>query len=701
MTADVQERRLLTSLDLMQFNMADDPQLAPDGNRVAWVRTWMDPERNGYRSQICVTSLVDGETQALTAGDGLETHPRWSPDGRFVAFLAPTSATPSSPAAPVGPSVSIVGKGAQLFVLPASGGEPRQLTALASGVSEPCWSPDGRGLAFITYAHPESGLTLPDAQPSDDPYEQFNRDVLVVNRLRWKSDAAGLVGNYRHHVAWLPFDETHASQAEPTLLTQGEFDLHSPTFSPDGKQLAVVGNLDQGGEEARKGYIYLLNLEGEAPLQPQQLFGLEEMRSSDLAWSPDGKMLAVCGHDDPQMGHYGNQRLWLVSVEGGEGTCVTEHLDFTFGDYSRNSDMRRYGGEDGPRWLPDGRGLLLLVNKGGNVHLNRFSLDDGSLTPLTEGDFCVTAFVPDERAEQIVLLVAEDLNPSDLFLLDGTQPDRGMRRLTAINEEFLGTLHLSRSLRFQFESDGNLVDGWLVPPVERESGKRYPLILYPGGGPGSMRASVFCHEFLLYASHGYAVVHCNARGNHGYGEDFSKAIRGEWGELDYRDNMACVRAALEQFDFLDPERLAVAGGSYGGFSTIRVIEREPTFKAAVVDRCLFNRYSFNGTSDMGFLLDRVEFDRQYPWEVPDRYVAWSPLTHVGSIQTPTLVVHSEQDHRCPVEQGEQLYMALKRLDVPTELVRFPNETHELSRAGRPWHRVFRLDRYLDWFERWL
>ena len=228
-----------------------------------------------------------------------------------------------------------------------------------------------------------------------------------------------------------------------------------------------------------------------------------------------------------------------------------------------------------------------------------------------------------------------------------------------------------------------------------------PVILYTGGGPGGMRASVFTHEWQLYAARGYAVVNCNARGNYGYGEAFSDAPRGRWGSLDYEDNIAFLRDVVAAKPEIDGGRLAVAGGSYGGFMASWIAARHPEFKAVVVDRTLFNRYAFGGTSDIGMLLDHIEFDGKNPWEAPEPYLEWSPISYVGGITSPTLVVHSAADYRCPIDQGEQLYAALKVLGVPTELVRFPDETHELSRSGKPWHRVFRLERYLEWFERHL
>jgi dipeptidyl aminopeptidase/acylaminoacyl peptidase len=239
----------------------------------------------------------------------------------------------------------------------------------------------------------------------------------------------------------------------------------------------------------------------------------------------------------------------------------------------------------------------------------------------------------------------------------------------------------------------------MPPEGDNPPGDNPPVILYTGGGPGGMRASVFCLEFQVYAARGYAVINCNARGNYGYGEPFSMATKGNWGDLDGDDNMAYLRDVCEHFP-VDKTRTAVAGGSYGGYMATWLMCRHPeAFNAAVVDRSLMSR--FVGTSDFGYLLEKVEFDGKFAWDDLERYLHRSPITHIGSAKTPTLVVHSALDHRCPVNQGEQLYAALTYLGVPTKLVRFPNETHDLSRAGRPWHRVFRMDKYLEWFAKYL
>ena len=518
--------------------------------------------------------------------------------------------------------------------------------------------------------------------------------MLRVTRVLWKSDALGLLGDYVRQIVLVP-----AEGGEVELLTEASNDLSAPTWSPDGRRLAVVGNLRDGGELERRQTVYLLD-PTTTPATPEPLFTLEEMRASDLAFSPDGLRLAVCGHDDPQRGHYGFQKLWIVEVPSGEGRCVSAHFDVSFGDYSRNQDLRRSPGSDGPRWLPDGEALLLLANRRGTVHLERFDLGSGELVPLTSGDRVVSAFTVDVAGERAALRITDGTTPDEIFALELSRKDEP-RRLSGVNDALLEGLELSTPQRFVSTSGEVEVEGWIHLPPGLEEGEKVPAILYTGGGPGGMRANVFVHEFHLYAAHGYAVLNCNARGNYGYGEGFSDATRGAWGGLDYEDNMAFLRDTLEAHPELDGERLAVAGGSYGGFMASWIVARHPEFKAAVVDRTLFNRYAFSGTSDIGLLLDLVEFGGRYPWEAPQEYLEASPIHYVGGVQTPTLVVHSALDYRCPVDQGEQLYMALRVRGVPTELVRFPNETHELSRGGRPWHRIHRLECYLEWFERWL
>ncbi len=685
-------RRPVTVHDLLRFAMADDPQVSPDGERVAWVRTDMDPESNRYDPTIMLTDVASGASTRLVGG----THPRWSPVGTRIAYLAADPhATPlREPAA----AESFLDGMPQLWLTDvAAAGQVRQLTSLRGGVNAPVWSPDGATLAFTTLVHPERGLEVGAPQADEDPYSRFNRDVLVVTKTRWKSDALGLVGDYVRQLALVPADGSAAAR----LLTSAPHDVSSPAWSPDGATLAVAGNLSANGDQERRSAIYLVPLADAAEggvVEPRALFWLAEMRGTDLAWSPDGATLAVCGHDDAPKGHYGFQKLWLVDVASGAGECVSAEHDVSLGDYSRNQDMRRYGGPDGPRWLPDGSALLVLVNERGTVNVARFDLGDRSFTPVTSGDHSVCAFTLASDGRRLACVIGDHVTPGDVWTLElGAAPTR----LSDVNAGLRDEIELVQPERFVATSSGVEVEGWVMLPTNLAAGETCPVILYTGGGPGGMRASVFTHEWQVYAASGYAVINCNARGNYGYGEAFSDATRGAWGDLDYQDNMAFLREVVDAYEVIDGERFAVAGGSYGGYMAGWIAARHPEFKAAVVDRCLFNRYAFGGTSDIGMLLDHIEFGGKNPWEAPEEYLKWSPISYVDGIQTPTLVVHSALDYRCPIDQGEQLYSALKLLGVPTELVRFPDETHELSRAGRPWHRIYRLERYLDWFGRYL
>lgn len=668
--------RPLTSRDLLRLSFADDPQLSPDAKHVVWVKTWIAPEENCYRSAIYITSVVSGKTRKLTSGKARVTHPRWSPDSVHIAFLSHAKTKP------------------ELHVVPAQGGEAFILTDLKGGVQEPVWSPDGRHIAFTTLVNPDKGLEPSYHEKTDDAYTQFNQDVAVITRHRWKADGVGIFGVERRHVALITFYERDHNPA-PQLLTLGDFDLNHPVWSPDSRQIAVVGNLQPDAERVRKQFIYLIT--PAKPLaKPRRVFGLEDIRDTGLSWSPDGKTLAVAGHNNATIGHYGNQQLWLISVKTGKGQSVTLSFDRTLG-HAAYTDVGGYGGDSGVRWLPDGSAVLALLSDQATVRLCQIDVS-GNVLPLTSPEQIVSSFTLDAKGQFAVYLASESLNPGDIHLFNlatGTT-----QQLSYVNQEVLQDRKLSKPIAFECDADGVTIDAWIIPPPERKKGKRYPAILYTGGGPGGMRCDNFMLEYQLLAAQGYSVIFCNARGCQGYGEAFCTAILGRWGEADYDDNMRCLEVAKEQFDFIDPKRLGIAGGSYGGYLVNWAIGHTKMFRAAVSDRSVVNRYSSFGTSDIGYLRE-FEFGGGPPWQTTDVYLKLTPLQHFANVTTPTLVIHSALDYRCALEQGEQVYAALKQLGVSTELVRFPNESHGLSRNGKPWHRVYRLEKYLEWFKRWL
>jgi dipeptidyl aminopeptidase/acylaminoacyl peptidase len=437
------------------------------------------------------------------------------------------------------------------------------------------------------------------------------------------------------------------------------------------------------------------------------------MRHPGLSWSPRGRQIAAAGHDDARTGHYGNQLLWIVEVSSGDAHCVTPGYDGTFG-VAAGTDIGGYGGEAGVRWLPDRRRILALLSERGTVNLCSVDIGTCDIRMLTRGDQVIAAFTVDAAGKRAALLMRDAHSPGDIYLLelgdrvaDGSanRPPSVPRRLTDVNRQLLGEVEIALPETFEFRSsDGVRIDAWLIPPVRREPGKRYPVVLFQSGGPGGMRGANFTFEFQALAAAnegaGYAVLYCNARGCQGYGQDFCTAILGERDGKDAADLLECLDAALARFDFLDPERLGIAGGSHDGHPIKWTTSRTNRFRAAISDRSMFNRLSAYGTSDIGSPRE-LELGDGSPWEATEGNLKQSQHTFLGAAATPTLVIHSTSAVRYPVEQGEQLYSALLRLGIPTEFVCFPDESHELSRSGKPWHRVFRLERYLDWFERWL
>ncbi|MBE3599552.1 MAG: S9 family peptidase [Limnochordaceae bacterium] len=736
-------KRRLESKDLLRMRFVGDVQLSPDGRNVAWVERWIDPEADQYRSRIMVAPADgSGPARAFTAGPGQDKAPRWSPDGRWLAFLSDRPLVP--------PEASRAGGGAtsrgqetapfQLFVMPADGGEARPLTRLKHGAGVPVWAPDGRRIAFVAVLDTERGLErLGDEDPDEkEPYRRFNRDVQVITRLLYKEDGVGFFGRKRRHLFLVFLDEVAGQEAggrsaqadgasvpagpasipDPVQLTAGEWDVRACDWLADGSRLAIVANPDPDADYQRWSDVYLLPAPHE-PAQgaaPETGPGLEkltrsELRVTDVMASPDGRHLAFTAFD-LEYDQYSNHHLYLLDLARNERPPIslTAAADLCVGNQAL-TDVAGDGG-DGVVWAADGSGLFAQVSRRGSVDLLWFGLPGETtagpapavpITPLIEGRQVIQAVSVRSRSGQVAVVMTDPLRPGEVWAgrLDGP-PYRslaGLRQLSHANGALLGEVELSEPEPFAFESGGLRLDGWAIRPVGARPGRRYPVVLEIHGGPMAMYAHAFFFEFQLLAARGYGVIYTNPRGSQGYGQAFCAAIRGDWGHLDYRDVMALVDAALERFDFIDPERLGVAGGSYGGYMTNWIIGHTDRFKAAVTMRSVTNEHSFFGTSDIG-VFDLYDL-RQPPWADAPRYLSMSPIHYAGQIHTPTLILHSEMDLRCPIEQAEQLYTALKWRKVPVEFVRFAGESHGLSRGGKPWHRVFRLDRIVDWFDRYL
>ena len=638
--------------DVYALAGAADPRISPDGTRVAYHVWSIDEDANDYRGAIWVAPL-DGsaEPRRFTSGERRDAMPRWSPDGRWLAFVSTRGDGPKTPA--------------NLYVIPAEGGEARRLTDRKESVEAIAWSPDSTRIAFASRVR-------------DDAYDQEEdekrRAPRRVTRLFYKLDSVGWTTDRRKHIFVVDLDG-----GEPRQVTEGDCEDDGPAWSPDGSRILFTAYRGDRWDTELVTKLYSVDAGGGEPRQLTAGDASVEMP----VFSPDGSRLAI--HWSPEDGtfpHHG--QIAVLDPDGSNVRPLTTSLDRQCTPYPDHRE---------PIWDRDR--IVFAVEDGGNVHLYSVSAD-GSSPPelLVGGEQSIAGY--DLRGGHLAYVASTHTTFRELFV--GTEG----RRVTNVT----GDRALCDAERFTAVSkDGTEVDAWLVRPDGFEQGKRYPVLLNVHGGPFTQYGTGFFDEFQVYAGAGYAVLFSNPRGGSGYSEEWGRAICGPvrggpgWGTVDHEDVLGVVDTALEKFDFLDPDRLGMIGGSYGGFMTSWTIAHDHRFKAAVSERAVNHNISAAGSSDLYWV-----FHQQFGGHWFDHENEWlerSPAHHAKNIQTPVLVLHSETDLRCNIEQGEHLFTMLRLLGKEVEMLRFPAESHELSRSGSPLHRVQRFEAILEWFDRYL
>lgn len=668
--ASVSTRKKLTPRDLFSVKLIESPQISPNGQEVVFVHKTFDVEKNDYNSKLRLINLGTHPagprdvSLELTQGPH-DSHPQFSADGGQIAFLRK------------------LGEVEQLFVLSETGRKAKQVTHFKNSVSDFAWSPDGKKIVF-TARVTEHGLVSEKQKPDGDPYKKYNDDVKVVRRIWYKSDGDGFLHDKRSQIFTIDLKTKKIKQ-----LTFGEHEAQHPQFSPDGSWIVFASNRDPDSDYELKSYIYVIPVDGG---EPRNLTPGNYVFTNPI-YSPDGKWIAFTGYDEPE-NWYANVRLWVIPAKGGKPECLTPESDFCVGDQSLN-DFHAFAHTETPAWSDDSRHVYVSVSERGQVHLIEVDVTTRAVKKLGGGKHSVNAWSC--RGDRAVVSLSDPVTPNDLWMLHLSSGK--LDRLTDINAKFSRTFALVKPENFVAASrDGTKIDSWILKPPDFREGKQYPAVLEIHGGPMAMYSWSCFYEFQLLAHQGYCVIYSNPRGSFGYGQPFCEAIKGDWGNLDYQDVMAVLDAAIKK-GFIDEKRLGVAGGSYGGFMTNWIIGHTDRFKAAVTMRSVTNEASMFGTSDYGFVAEQNM--GCLPWENPEAYRKMSPLTYVEKIKTPLLILHSENDLRCPMEQAEQLFVALKKLKRDVLFVRFPGETHELSRSGKPWHRVFRLDQIVSWFKKYV
>lgn len=654
--------RTITADDLLALKWISDPQVSPDGTRVVYVLTVVDRDADTYRSHLWMLPADGGPARQFTSGAHRDSSPRWSADGRAIAFLSDRGA----------PAADGHKKPKQIYVIPADGGEAVPLTTGNLRPSTPAWAPDGQTIAFV--GKPER--------------EKDDSDVKVLTRVRYKFDGEGFWDGRYKQIFTVP-----AAGGPVRQLTTGEFDHVQPAWSPDGQWIACVANRNPDADFTNATDVWLIPSAGGTPRCLTQTVGPVEYP----AWSPDGRRIAYYGHDNACM-NATNVGLWVVPMEGGAPANLTSGFDRSL-THHVITDMRAHPEVGGPHWSPDGRRLFTLIAEGATNQVGAIDAGSGAVHVLTSARREIYGLSVDRAGRLAVVAASDPLIPGDLWALDVTADGpAGERRLTAVNGDTLDEMTLSVPERFTYEGAGGwTVEGWVIRPAELAEGVSYPTILQVHGGPHGAYGEAFFHEFQLLAAQGFAIVYVNPRGSQGYGQAFTAATHHDWGGNDYEDIMRGLDAAIARFPFIDAARLGVAGGSYGGYMTNWIIGHTDRFKAAVTMRSICNHLSQWGMSDLAFMKGFWEFPGD-PWDAPVWYWERSPLAYAAKITTPLLILHSEQDLRCPIGEAEQLFAALKKLGREVTFVRFPDESHDLSRNGKPAHRLERLRWIGRWFE---
>ena len=650
-------RRAMLPQDITRIRLVSDPQISPDGQQVAFVVTMLAEEKDQYLSNIWMVDTAGGEARRFTTGPKRDTKPRWSADGARLAFLSEREAHPK----------------AQMYVMPAAGGEPTRLTTLPNGVMHYVWSPDGTRLALIARV---GGWQ----EPASEEERQTSKPVRVITTLKYKANGEGFIYDRRPHLFVVSADG-----GEPRQLTEGDFANAAPTWSPDGMHLAFVSARHEERDYDNASDIWIIPAHGGEARRLTDTAG----PVSSPAFSPDGRALAYLGHGyRHESGR--NMRVFTMPVAGGMPTCLTRALDRT---------CVPFFSQVAPLWSVDSAWITFAIEDQGDVPIYRVRAD-GTATPerIITGERQVTGLSASRDGVLLAFAAMDAVSPAEVFVCqaDGT----GEKRLTDLNRVWKAEVARSQPERFRYERDGRQFDAWVMRPFGWKPGVRYPALLNIHGGPHTQYGQHFFDEFQVYAGAGYAVIYTNPRGSQGYGEEFTRAVIGDWGGGDFADVMAGLDEALGRYDFIDPEWLGVMGGSYGGFLTSWTVGQTHRFKAACSERAVNNTYTLFGTSDIGHSFSEAQ-SGYLPWDNMQWYIDHSPLTYAKDIVTPLLIMHSESDLRCPMEQAEQLFVALKTQRKQVVFVRFPDEDHELSRSGRPRHRLERFRLILDWFARYL
>ena len=641
--------RMLGVEDFAKFVMVAEPRVSPSVSRIAFVTIKPDLESDRYMTGIWVTDL-DGRVIAVTQGLG-DASPRWSPNGEWIAFTSRRTLKEGE-------------EGVEIWVMRPAAGEPKLIHKAKFGLASLAWSADSRHLIFT------SPRRL--GEEEDDDYR-------VVKRIPVWFNGRGFIYNRR---SFLHILDVQTGNVE--VLEEWEMEVLYVAPSNRGDRLALVAYTDELNPRIRDIYLYdVASGELEKITEKSMFIG-------PLTWSPDDEMIAFIGHD-LRRGFSTHENVWVIDVCDGKAVDVTRSMNKN--DTNRlYCDLRGpYRVEQYPVW--DENYVYFQVSDGGSLKVYRTLRGNWSLEPVIDENCAVESFDVKHGLIAYVRMTSSEL-PELWVTRSGVK-----RKLTSFNE-WLSAYTIVKPRKFSFRaSDGVVVDGWIMKPPCLKSGEKVPGILFIHGGPKAAYGEGFMFEYQLFAAKGYAIIYTNPRGSDGYSEEFAD-IRGAYGSRDYRDIMEAVDYVLENFDFVDGERLGVTGISYGGFMTNWIVTHTDRFKAAVTQNGICSWDAEYGTTDIGFYFVEDQLGGT-PWRNWEKLRRQSPLTYVENVKTPLMILHSMEDYRCWIDQALLMYTALKTLEREVELVLFNSGEHGFSRTAKPSIRAKRYRLMLKWFDNFL
>jgi dipeptidyl aminopeptidase/acylaminoacyl peptidase len=671
-------KRVITETDLYKFQWLADPQISPDGSQIAYTHVKVTAKRDGYDTALWVIATSGGNARQLTAGPR-DTSPRWSPDGRRIAFLRSVekNAKPEPP---------------QIWVLPMTGGEPRPVTDLLKGASSPEWAPTGGTIAFLSTALPKDF----DKKTGED---EEASDTRIILHASYRFNGTGYLQYDRPtHIWTVSAAENQTAPGKPKQITSGPFAETDITWSPDGAVLYFTSNrVQEPYYAAPDSNVYSVNPTGGAIKEVASIDG--PLRSITI--NSSGTSIAAVGFENvkPQRS-YEQPDLFVAAVKGGTARNLTARYDYDVAAGLTGDQKAPRGAppSSSPVFSTDGRFLFTLAAEEGRTNIVRVEVETGKVDKVTSGDHDVSAFTMSSDGLKAAALISTPTNIGDLHVIDIKSGN--VRRLTHVNEELFSQLRLTEPEMLWYKSfDGRRIQTWVQRPPDFDPGKKYPVILNIHGGPHAAYGYTFDHEFQWMAAKGYIVLYPNPRGSTTYGQEFGNVIQYKYPGDDLKDLMAGVDELIAR-GWADPDRLGITGGSGGGILTNWAITQTDRFKAAVAQRSIADWIGLWYTSD--FTLFTPRWFRGAPWEQEADFRARSPITFVSRIKTPLMLIEGDADLRTPpTAGGEQMFRALKYLRKPTAMVQFPGESHELSRSGKPRHRVERLQHIVAWMDKYV